>query len=121
MNCKEGYMWNPITCSCECDLWCKQGQYLDYKNCVCKNRLIGRVTEFCSSFINEKKMVDVDENGVVIYEKDQDNNVYVTLLYVAFLIGVIAGGVFVYRRWFKDKKCLMEYLLKILKIKTFLM
>ena len=51
-----------------------------------------------------KKMVDVDENGVVIYEKDQGNNVYVALFYVALLIGVIAGGVFVYRRWLKDKK-----------------
>ena len=94
INCKEGYMWNPTTCSCECDLWCKQGQYLDYKNCVCKNRLIGRVTELCSSFINEK-MVDVDENGVVIYEKDQGNNVYVALFYAALLIGIIAGSVFV--------------------------
>ena len=95
-------MCNPTTCSCECDLWCKQGQYLD-KNCVCKNRLIGRVTELCSSFIN-KKMVNVDENGVVIYEKDQGNNVYVPLFYVALLIGVIAVSVFVYRRWFNDKK-----------------
>ena len=30
-----------------------------------------------------KKMVDIDENGVVIYEKDQGNNVYVALFYVA--------------------------------------
>ena len=96
-------MWNPSTCLCECELWCKQGQYLDYKNCVCKNRLIGKVTELCSSFINEKK-VDVDKNSVVIYEKDQGNNVYVALLYVALLIGVIASGVFVYRRSFQDKK-----------------
>ena len=103
INCKEGYMWNPTTCSCECDLLCKQGQYLGYKNCVCKNILIDRVTELGSSFINEK-MVDVDENGVVIYEKDQGNNVYVALFYVALLMGVIAGSVFVYRRWFKDKK-----------------
>ena len=89
-------MWNPTTSLCECDLWCKQSQYLDYKNCICKNRLIGRVTELCSSFIKEK-MVDVDENGVVIYEKDQGNNVYVVLFYVALLIDVIAGGFFVYR------------------------
>ena len=49
-------------------------------------------------------MVDVDENGVVISEKDQGNNVYLALFYVALLIGVIVGGAFVYRRWFKDKK-----------------
>ena len=27
-------MWNPSTCACECE-------YLDYKNYVCKNKLIG--------------------------------------------------------------------------------
>ena len=36
-------MWNPSTCVCECDMWCKPGQYLDYKKCVCKNKLIGKV------------------------------------------------------------------------------
>ena len=40
MNCNKGYMWNPSTCGCECDMWCKPGQYLDYKKCVCKNKLI---------------------------------------------------------------------------------
>ena len=47
-------MWNPSICECQCDKWCKQGQYLDHKNCACKNKLIGRVTEECTSVINEK-------------------------------------------------------------------
>ena len=33
--CDKGCMWNPKTCSCECDRYCETGQYLDYKNCVC--------------------------------------------------------------------------------------
>ena len=37
LNCAKGYLWNPSTCECQCDKWCKQGQYLDHKNCVCKN------------------------------------------------------------------------------------
>ena len=41
INCTKGYMWNPSTCACECDMWCNPGQYLDYKNCVCKNKLVG--------------------------------------------------------------------------------
>ena len=53
INCAKGYMWNPSTCECQCDTWCKQGQYLDHKNCVCKNKLIGRVIEECTSVINE--------------------------------------------------------------------
>ena len=29
-------MWNPSTSKCQCDMWCKAGQYLDYKNVVVK-------------------------------------------------------------------------------------
>ena len=41
------------------------GQYLDHKNCVCKNKLIGRVTEECTSIINETMMNN---------DNDDDNN-----------------------------------------------
>ena len=53
INCTKGYTWNPSTCECQCEIWCKPGQYLDNKNCVCKNKLIGRVIEECTSVINE--------------------------------------------------------------------
>ena len=54
ISCAKRYMWNPSTCECQCDKWCKQGQYLDHKNCVCKNKLIGRVNEECTNVINDK-------------------------------------------------------------------
>ena len=44
-------MWNPSTCACQCDMWCKPGQYLDNKNCVCKNKLIGKVISEGTSLI----------------------------------------------------------------------
>ena len=62
MVCEKGYMWNSSICACECDLWCKQGQYLDYKNCVCKIRLIGKVNLMCTSFINES-ISEAKRNG----------------------------------------------------------
>ena len=55
-SCDKGYTWNPSTCACECDMWCKPGQYLDYKKCVCKNKLIGIVISECTSLINESMM-----------------------------------------------------------------
>ena len=45
ISCDKGYTWNPSTCECQCDMWCKPGQYLDHKNCICKNKLVGRVIE----------------------------------------------------------------------------
>ena len=56
MTCNKGYMWNPSTCAWECDMWCKPGQFLDYKKCVCKNKLIGKVISKCTSIINESMM-----------------------------------------------------------------
>ena len=31
-------MWNPRTCSYECDKYCEIGQYLDYKKCLCRKK-----------------------------------------------------------------------------------
>ena len=45
INCDKGYLWNPSTCACECDMWCKSGQYLDHKNCICKNKLVGTLLQ----------------------------------------------------------------------------
>ena len=53
VGCDKGYTWNPSTCECQCEMWCKSGQYLDHKNCFCKNKLIGRLIKECTSVINE--------------------------------------------------------------------
>ena len=36
----KGYIWNSSTCACECDKVCDVGEYVDYKNCVCRKGLI---------------------------------------------------------------------------------
>ena len=96
-------MWNPSTCECQCDKWCKQGQYLDHKNCVCKNKLIGRVIEECTSVINE----------TMINNKDNitNNNTYL-ILFIVFLIGFI----YYVRRSNFDRKELKDFIYP--KVKT---
>ena len=49
--CDKGYMWNRSTCSCECDRYCETGQYLDYKNCVCRKKIIDDLIEQCTSTV----------------------------------------------------------------------
>ena len=58
ISCGKGNTCNPSTCACKCDIWCKPGQYLDYKKCVCKNKLIGRGISECTSLINETMIND---------------------------------------------------------------
>ena len=98
INCTKGYMWNPSTCECRCNKWCKTEQYLDHKNCVCKNKLIGRLIEECTSIINE----------TMINNKDNitNDNTYL-ILFIIFLIGFIVflmGFIHYCRRSNSDKK-----------------
>ena len=100
INCTNGYMWNPSTCECQCDMWCKPGQYLDHKNCVCKNKLVGRVIEECTNVINETMMNNKDNI-------DNDNtiqNVFIGLFSVLLFIGIVYFCVFAYFKWIKGKK-----------------
>ena len=94
INCTKGYTWNPSTC--ECDTWCKPGQYLDYKNCVCKNKLIGRVIEECTSIINET-MMNNDNNTTWF---NSINYVFIGLFLMTL---VICSCVFAYFKWFNSK------------------
>ena len=97
--CAKGYTWDLSICECQCDKWCKSGQYLDHKNCVCKNKLFGRLIEECTSVINE----------TMINNKDSGNNnalcnVFIGLFSVVILIEIVCFCVFAYFRWFKGKK-----------------
>ena len=80
ISCTKGYTWNPSTCKCQCNMWCKPGQYLDHKNCICKNKLIGWLVEECTSIINES-MINNKDNVT--------NNNYYLILFIVFLIGFI--------------------------------
>ena len=99
INCTKGYTWNLSTCECQCDMWCKPGQYLDHKNCICKNKLIGRVIEECTSIINETMMNNDNDNNTRCL------NAITYVFIVLFLIAlVICFCVFAYFKWFKGKK-----------------
>ena len=99
ISCAKGYTWNPSICECQCDKWCKPGQYLDHKNCVCKNKLIGRLIEECTSVINET-MINNKDSG----NNNTLRNVFIGLFSVAVLIGIVCFCVFAYFKWFKSKK-----------------
>ena len=103
INCAKGYIWNPSTCEFQCDKWCKQRQYLDHKNCVCKNKLIGRIIEECTSVINE----------TMINNKDNITNNTYLILFIVFLIGFIVfliGFTYYCRRSNFDRKKLKDFI-----------
>ena len=99
ISCAKGYTWNPSPCASECDMWCKPGQYLYHKNCVCKNKLVGRIIRECTSVINETMMNNDNDNNTTWF------NAIIYVYIVLFLIAlVICFCVFAYFKWFKGKK-----------------
>ena len=100
ISCNKGYTWNSSTCECHCDMWCKSGQYLDHKNCICKNKLAGRIIAECTSVINEimiNNKDNMDNNNTI-------TNIFIGLFSVVMFAVIVCFCVFAYFKWFKGKK-----------------
>ena len=54
--CNKGINWNPSNFECECDKSCDVGEYLHYKNCKCRKRLVEKLIEECSENIDEREL-----------------------------------------------------------------
>ena len=85
-------------------MWCKPGQYLEHKNCICKNILIGRVIEECTrviseTMINNKDNITNDNTYLILF-------ILFLVLFIVFLIG------FIYYYWCSnaDKKKLRDFI-----------
>ena len=102
--CDKGYMWNPSTCMCECDKYCEIGQYLDYKNCVCRKKLIDDLIEQCTSIVD----IDIKHGTSLLLTEEKNSSDSISLgtnaylfLFVALLIVLIlliAGFIYYCRR-----------------------
>ena len=95
--CDKGYIWNPSTCSCECDRYCETGQYLDYKNCVCRKKIIDNLIEQCTSIVD----IDIKYNTISKKSDESFSNIYF-VLYIVFLVLFILNLVVFIYYWRKD-------------------
>ena len=84
--CNKGYTWNPSNCECECNKFCDVGEYLDYSDCKCRNKLADELIGECTETIRETKLVNKT------FTKNENNYecgsciVYIVLMIVAFTI-----------------------------------
>ena len=85
-------------------MWCKPGQYLDHKNCICKNTLVGRVIAECTSVINETMMNNVDN-------KDNDNTTI--YIFIGLIVAIVCFCMFAYFKRIKGKKLFKKLFKKI--------
>ena len=91
--CDKGYIWNPSNCECECDKSCDIGEYLDYKNCTCKKRLVDKLIDECTETIDEE--VEIIDNKI----KCNYCIVYIVPFSIFFTINVGIGAYFAYYKY----------------------
>ena len=91
-DCDKGFVCNPSDCECECDKSCDIGEYLDYSNCKCRNKLIDKLIEYCTENIDEVKITVIiqDEN------KYRSGTLYIVLFWIFFIFSVINIGIGIY-------------------------
>ena len=94
--CDKEFIWNPSNCECECYKSCDVGEYLDYKNGKCRNKLVEELVEECSENIDGNKMLMLNETLDVIplndYKKICNSCTIYLVLFAVFDIKSICIG-----------------------------
>ena len=69
------------------DKSCDVGEYLDYENCKCRNKLVDKLAEECSENIDGNKMI---YNGTVNDYRNVCNSctIYIILLVIFLIISI---------------------------------
>ena len=106
--CDKGFNWNPSNCECECNKSCDIGEYLDYKNCKCKKRIIDELVEECSENIDGNEMLYNQTLNAIplhVYKKVCNSCTAYVALFVIFLITSIwICSIFIYFHWYLKRR-----------------
>ena len=89
---------NPSNCECECDKSCDIGEYLDYKNCKCRKKIIDKLVEECSENIDGNEMLYNKTLDIISSSdnKTSDSCVVYIVLFSVCLIIIISMAIYVY-------------------------
>ena len=100
--CEKGYMWNPNTCACEWDKLCEVGQYLDYRECACRKKLIDDLIEQCTTVVD----TEIGNSTDLLTSKESSSSNINLYLFVVLLIivSLSAAGSFYYFKKVNTKK-----------------
>ena len=83
--CDKGFIWNPSNCEGKCDKSCDIGEYLDYKNCLCKNNIVDKLVKECTRVVDEDKIYNEILNTIPLNTISSDGSAsctsYIVLLW----------------------------------------
>ena len=96
----KGYAWNPSNRECECVKLCNLDEYLDYKNCKCKKKLIDKLVDECTETTEETSLVKINSTKC----KHNSCMLYIVLFSIFFTIKVGIAAYFVYYKCMNHNK-----------------
>ena len=98
--CDKGLIWNPSNWESECDKACDVGEYLDYENYKCKNKIVDKLVEEYTETVEKVKVAKITlaENGNK--HKCKSCTLYIVLFSILFTINVEIITYFVYFHWY---------------------
>ena len=85
--CDKGSIWNPSNCKRECDKSCDVGEYLDYENCKCREKLVDKLVEKSTKNIEETRLVEITSTECNSIENKHRHNsctLYIVLFPIIF-------------------------------------
>ena len=100
----KGFIWNPSNCNCECDKSCDVGEYLDYKNCKCKQKIAGSLVEEYSENVDENEIIYNETLNVSLSDYKCGSCTLYIVLFVVFLVtSTVISTVFICFYWDSKK------------------
>ena len=109
-DCDKGFIWNPRNCECKCKKPCDFSEYLDYKNCKFKERLVNKLIDECNEAIDTVKLTKItlaeNENNY----KCNSCILYIVLFSIFFTINAGISAYFAYYKYMnRNKKNVSKY------------
>ena len=96
----KGFIRNSGNCECECDKSCNFGEYLDYKNCKYRKKLVDKLVEKCTENVKEEETTEITLCENKNKHKCSSCTLYIVLFSIIFTINVRIGTYFVYSHWY---------------------
>ena len=97
--CNKGFILSLSNCECECDKSCNIGEYLNYKSCKCRKKLVDKLVEECTETNNEVKLAKITLAENENKYKCSCCTLYIVLSSIVFTINAGTGTYFVYYKY----------------------
>ena len=102
--CDKDFIRNSSNCEREWNKPCDFGEYLDYKNCKCRKRLVKKLIDECNETIDEVKLTKITPAENENNYKCNSCTVYIVLFSILFIINVGIGAYFAYYKYVNRNK-----------------